>query len=80
MKKKALTLTLFYYIGRKRRNSEDEDMAECTTQATKPMRRLSKCIKISELKRHKNGIQKRTTRGALLGTNKFFFLRSRITN
>lgn len=57
---------IVYIIGRKRRNSEDEEMAECTTATT---RRSSKPIKLSELKRQKTGVQKRSTRGALLGRN-----------
>jgi hypothetical protein len=50
--------------GRKRRNSEDDEMGECSTTTT---RRSSKTIKLSELKRQKTGLQKRSTRGALLG-------------
>lgn len=59
---------ILYRIGRKRRNSEDEDMIECSSIHKQQQRRLSKCIKSSELKRHKSSVQKRSIRGALLGT------------
>jgi hypothetical protein len=62
LKKKKVTY--FVNIGRKRRNSEDEEMGECSRPF---MRRSSKTIKLSELKRQKTGFQKRSTRGALLG-------------
>lgn len=68
-------LTTIYFLGRKRRNSEDEDMAEITTTVMNRQRRSSKSIKLGDMKRHKNGVQKRSTRGALLG-NIYIFLRS----
>lgn len=44
-------------------------MIECSLMNNKlPQRRLSKCIKLAELKRQKTSVQKRTIRGALLGT------------
>ncbi|KAI8083731.1 Cut8 six-helix bundle-domain-containing protein [Thamnidium elegans] len=55
--------------GRKRRN-EDEDMVDCSyiNKAPLQQRRSSKCIKLSELKKQKTGVQKRSIRGALLET------------
>lgn len=55
--------------GRKRRNSEDEDMEESPSYPKQYLqRRSSKCIKLGDMKRHKSGVQKRSTRGALLDT------------
>ena len=62
---------LTFFTGRKRRNSEDEDMDEFSSLNKTTQRRNSKCIKLSDIKRHKSGIQKRSTRGALLGKHKY---------
>ncbi|KAG2207301.1 hypothetical protein INT46_004397 [Mucor plumbeus] len=51
--------------GRKRRNSEDEEMADALTIKPATVRRSFKCVKLSENSKRN---QKRSTRGALLDT------------
>lgn len=55
--------------GRKRRNSEDEEMADALTIKPATVRRSFKCVKLSENSKRN---QKRSTRGALLGNISFF--------
>ncbi|KAI8988132.1 Cut8 six-helix bundle-domain-containing protein [Mycotypha africana] len=56
--------------GRKRRNSEDEEMADVPSTSTSPLRNLSYKSRILDIKRQKTNtsFQKRATRSILLDT------------
>lgn len=66
------TKIILTYAGRKRRNSEDEEMADASTMkptVTAAPRRSFKCVRLSESGKRN---PKRSTRGALLGKHVVF--------